>query len=409
MNDHPARFSYAWVVLAVGVAVVFGALGLARFGYTLVLPAMQGGLGISNTQAGALATVNLAGYLVLAAVGGALATRFGPRGVISAGLVLSGFGMLMTGFAQGFGMVAFWRGLTGVGSGASNVPVMGLLSAWFGKRRRGFATGLAASGSSAGLILLGLTVPRLLGHYGETGWRVCWFLFGGIAIVVAACAAVFLRNRPSEMGISPLGADAAESGVTDSPAGPRPGIGHVYRSPAAWYMGLIYIAFGFSYIIYITFYFKHLITGGGYTRESAGGLFMLIGWLSLFCGVIWGAVSDRIGRRYALSAVFLLQSVSFVLFAVWHEPAGFLLSSIIFGLTAWSIPAIMAAACGDLFGGGAAPAALGFVTIFFGVGQALGPSVAGAIADATGTFDPAFLLAGGVALIGAVGSLFIRT
>lgn len=408
MNDRPARFSYAWIVLALGVAVVFGALGLARFGYTLVLPAMQNGLGISNTEAGALATVNLAGYLVLAAVGGALATRFGPRGVISAGLALSGFGMLMTGFAQGFGMVALWRGVTGVGSGASNVPVMGLLSAWFGKRRRGFATGLAASGSSAGLILLGLTVPRLLGHYGETGWRVCWFLFGGIALAIAVAAAILLRNRPSEKGISPFG-DETPAGGTDKSPEHRHGIGHVYTSPAAWYLGLIYTAFGFSYIIYITFFFKHLITEGGYTRESAGVLFMLVGWLSLFCGVIWGAVSDRVGRRYALSAVFLLQSVSFVLFAVWHESAGFVLSSVIFGLTAWSIPAIMAAACGDLFGGGTAPAALGFVTIFFGVGQALGPSVAGAIADATGTFNPAFLLAGAVALFGAVGSLFIRT
>lgn len=408
MNDRPARFSYAWIVLSLGVAVVFGALGLARFGYTLVLPAMQNGLGISNTEAGALATVNLAGYLVLAAVGGALATRFGPRGVISAGLALSGFGMLMTGFAQGFGMVAFWRGVTGVGSGASNVPVMGLLSAWFGKRRRGFATGLATSGSSAGLILLGLTVPRLLGHYGETGWRVCWFLFGGIALAIAVAAAILLRNRPSEKGISPFG-DETPAGGTDKSPEHRQGIGHVYTSPVAWYLGLIYTAFGFSYIIYITFFFKHLITEGGYTRESAGVLFMLVGWLSLFCGVIWGAVSDRVGRRYALSAVFLLQSVSFVLFAVWHEPAGFVLSSVIFGLTAWSIPAIMAAACGDLFGGGTAPAALGFVTIFFGVGQALGPSVAGAIADATGTFNPAFLLAGAVALFGAVGSLFIRT
>ncbi len=409
MSGHSSRFSYAWIVLALGVSVVFGALGLARFGYTLVLPAMQNGLGISNTQAGVLATVNLVGYLVLAAVGGAFATRLGPRAVISAGLALAGFGMLMTGFAQGFGMVAFWRGMTGVGSGASNVPVMGLLSSWFGKRRRGFATGLAASGSSAGLILLGLTVPRLLGHYGENGWRVCWFLFGGIALAIAAAGAILLRNKPSEKGMSPIGADDADGGGTAEHPESSKGIGHVYTSPAAWYMGLIYTAFGFSYIIYVTFFFKHLITEGGYTREAAGSLFMLIGWMSLFCGVIWGGISDRIGRKYTLAAVFLLQSVSFVLFALWHEPAGFLLSSIIFGLTAWSIPAIMAAACGDLFGGGTAPAALGFITLFFGVGQALGPSVAGAIADATGTFNPAFLLAGGVALFGAAGSLFIRS
>ena len=55
-----------------------------------------------------------------------------------------------------------------------------------------------------------------------------------------------------------------------------------------------------------------------------------------------------------------------------------------------------------------APAALGFVTLFFGVGQAVAPSIAGAIADATGSFTPSFLLAGGVALLGALGALLLR-
>ena len=56
------------------------------------------------------------------------------------------------------------------------------------------------------------------------------------------------------------------------------------------------------------------------------------------------------------------------------------ISAILFGLSAWSIPAIMAAACGDALGPRLAPAALGFITLFFGIGQALGPAVAGAIA-----------------------------
>jgi fucose permease len=73
------RFHYAWVVLTVGTLVVFGALGLARFGYTMLLPAMQAGLGLDNTQAGGLATANLVGYLVLSVAGGALAVRYtGP-------------------------------------------------------------------------------------------------------------------------------------------------------------------------------------------------------------------------------------------------------------------------------------------------------------------------------------------
>lgn len=128
MNTARTRLHYAWIVLAIGTLVVFGSLGLARFGYTMVLPPMQEGLELDNTQTGALATANLAGYLILALIGGAAATRYGPWIVISAGLVLAGVAMGLTGLANGFNTAAAWRTLTGVGSGASNVPVMGLLA-----------------------------------------------------------------------------------------------------------------------------------------------------------------------------------------------------------------------------------------------------------------------------------------
>ena len=68
---------YSWVILSVSVLVGLASIGLARFGYTMILPSMKEGLGISGVQAGDLATGNLAGYLVLALFGGFLASRFG--------------------------------------------------------------------------------------------------------------------------------------------------------------------------------------------------------------------------------------------------------------------------------------------------------------------------------------------
>ena len=512
-SDRP---HYAWAILAVATFVVFGALGLARFGYTLVLAPMQADLGLDNTQAGGLATANLAGYLALSLLGGALASRYGPRVVISAGLAIAGVAMLLTGAASGFAGAAAWRALTGVGSGASNVPVMGLLSAWFGRRRRGLAAGVAVSGSSVALIVLGPLAPRILVEYGADGWRACWVAYGLATLVVAVVAGLLLRNRPAEMGLAPLGAEEEDAagaagpvgsaaglpavaagerlpgarvaaGATDTvsgtaravlpdadatipatggplltagataaaygadatdppagttgdmltaameqsaagtvrtapspavepspagvaaPAGTAPAWGDVYRSPGLWHLGLVYVAFGFSYIMYMTFFTKCLTTVGGYTQPEAGRLFMVMGWFSLLCGLIWGALSDRIGRKRALVMVYLVHTVAFGLFALWPVPSGFTLSAILFGLSAWSIPAIMAAACGDAVGPRLAPAAPGFITLFFGIGQALGPSVAGAMADAAGgSLQPAMLLAAGVALMGAVGAATLR-
>ncbi len=398
----PARFHYAWVVLAMGTMVVFGALGLARFGYSVVLAPMQVGLGLDNTQAGLLATANLVGYLLLSLIGGALASRFGPRVVITTGLALTGLGMLFTGLAGGFLTAALWRAVTGVGSGASNVPVMGLLSSWFGARRRGLATGIAVSGSSLALMFVGPVVPRILAGNAADGWRDCWFLFGGITLLLALSGLVLLRNRPSEKGLRPLGEDRGE----ERAEGGKGGLawGSVYRSPKVWHLGMVYVAFGFSYIIYVTFFVKFLIAEAGYTRQGAGDLFMVVGWCSLFCGLLWGGVSDVIGRRRALMIVYVIQAASFGLFALWQDTVGLTISAVLFGVTAWSIPAIMAATCGDVLGPRLAPAALGFITLFFGIGQAAGPGVAGAMADATGSFSSAFLLAAAVALLGFAGS-----
>ena len=139
-----------------------------------------------------------------------------------------------------------------------------------------------------------------------------------------------------------------------------------------------------------------------------GNLWAIVGWISVFCGLIWGTVSDLIGRKYGLALVYLLQATSYAAFALWRSPTGYIVSAIAFGITAWSIPGIMAAACGDYVGARMAPAALGFLTLFFGLGQAAGPSVAGALADTRGSFGPAFLLAAGVALLGGIGSLMLQ-
>ena len=413
-----AGLHYGWIILAVSTLTVTGCVGFARFGYTLVLPAMQEALGLSNTQTGALATGNFLGYLALAVVGGLIASRYGPRRVIAASMLLTGAAMALTGLANSFGGAVAWRVLTGIGSGGSNVPVMSLLPAWFSARRRGLATGIAVGGSSLALIVTGRVVPRILEVYGADGWRYTWLALGGAVLVLAILAFALLRDEPASKGLRPIGAEPSGPPSTpvppaegaETPAKPAVSLGwqRVYRTKAVWHLALIYVAFGFSYVIYATFFARYLEGEAGYSRAAAGNLWAVVGWISIFCGLIWGSVSDRLGRNVALTIVYLIQAASYAVFALWQHPAGYIVSAVTFGLTAWSIPGIVAAACGDCVGARLAPAALGFVTLFFGLGQAVGPSVAGALADAMGSFGPSFLLAAGVALLGGIGSLLLR-
>ena len=235
--------------------------------------------------------------------------------------------------------------------------------------------------------------------YGDVGWRISWYVLWALGLLACGLCALFLRNRPLEKGLAPLGdsqEDTQRSSADNGTAALRWGL--VYKSRMLWQLGAIYFAFGFSYIIYSTFFVKHLVLEGAFTVAAAGSLWMKVGIVSLVSGLIWGSVSDRFGRRIALVGVFALQGIAFALFGLSNE------------LTAWSIPALMAALAGDVFGPRLAPAALGLMTVIFGIGQAMGPYLAGALADTTQSFAPAFVIAGAIALIlGAGGSFALHT
>ena len=107
--------------------------------------------------------------------------------------------------------------------------------------------------------------------------------------------------------------------------------------------------------------------------------------------------------------VFALQGAAYLVFGATHAVAAVYLSAGLFAVTAWSVPALMAASAGDLFGARLAPAAIGLMTVVMSLGQVCGPYLAGRIADAARSFAPAFLTAGCVALVlGGGGSFLLR-
>jgi len=404
--DRERGINYGWIILALGVTTVTGALGFARFGYTMILPAMKTGLALTDSQAGDLATGNLAGYLVLALAAGFLSTHFSPRIIISGFMALISVSMLLTGLAPDFITAFIGRILAGMGSGGSNVPVVGLILSWFAASKRGFATGIVVSGSSFGMLITGLAIPVILNSAGTDGWRYSWYFLSGLTLLIAFLCAFFLRNTPAEIGSAPVGgtfshAEPAAVSLIKS-------WNLICRSFEVWHLALIYTLFGFSYIIYATFFVRYLNWEAGFSVEKAGRLWSLAGAVSIASGFIWGTFSDKAGRKYGLVSVFILQFLCYLIFGVWKDIPGYYLSAMLFSLTAWSIPAIMAASAGDILGAKLAPAAIGFLTLFFGIGQMFGPFIAGRIADASGSYTLAFVIAAFASLAGGLLSLLLR-
>jgi MFS family permease len=373
----------------------------------MINPSMIDGLGLSYTQVGNLAAGNFIGYLVLAIVGGFLAARLGPRIVIGLSLALMGITMILTGVAKTYGLALAMRTLTGLGNGGAFVPAMALGSIWFAAKKRGLATGIVTAGIGIGFALSGLIVPPILSAHGAEGWRYCWYYLGILVLILAGVAYGFIRNRPEDLGLRQLGSEASEVKSGGEKAW-KLEWKKVYRVKSVWHLGAVYLLFGFSYVIYINFFATYLVKEIGWTHSEAGRLFTFLGILSIFCGLLWGGISDIIGRKGGAALAYVALAVSYGVFALFRSPEALYVSAVFFGLTAWAIPTIMAAAAGDYVGPTLAPAGLGFITLFFGIGQAIGPAVGGFLADHEESFALSFLLAMLVSLGGTAGALTLR-
>jgi len=399
------RLHYAWVVVFMGFLTVLGAHGFGRFAYSLVLTDMKATLNLDFFQMGLIATTNFIGYLALATIGGALASKYGSRKVIALSALMMGVSMILTGLSRSFLEVLVWRLITGLGNGGAYLPAMALPSIWFALKLRGRATGCVSAGIGAGFALAGVIVPTVLLSYGEVGWRYAWFYLGVALLAIALIDFLFIKNRPEDLGLKPLGLEEGEAQSVGGSSSLRWGL--VYRSKEVWMVGLVYFMYGFSYIIYVTFFSAYLETAFRWSKEAVGGLWSLVGLLSIMSGILWGWASDVLGRKYGMALAYSVLALSYLLYALALPPYGLYASALAFGVTAWSIPTVAVVAAADCVGPELRSAAAGFVTLFFGMGQAIGPALGGLVIEATGVFANAFYVAFLVATVGALGSLLL--
>jgi len=260
-------------------------------------------------------------------------------------------------------------------------------------------------GSGFAIIISGKLIPFVNATVGRDGWRISWLVLAGIIALVAVVALVFLRNKPEEKGLLPLGSEgrpvrAAVPGVQEHPS--------IYRNSSVYLLGSIYFLFGYTYVIYATFIVTTLVNERGLSESIAGNFWSWVGFLSLFSGPVFGTLSDHIGRKAGLMIVFTLQMLAYLLVAANLPPVFLYLSIFFFGICAWSIPSIMVAAVSEYVGPDRALAAFGFITFIFGFGQITGPSIAGVLAERTGSFSSSFFMAAALAASAVLLASFLR-
>lgn len=387
MSQSRLPFHYGWIIAASGALCLFACFGLARFAFGMLLPAMRSGLGFGYDRMGFISTGNFAGYLVSVALVPWLLRRFKPRLLISLGLTLIALCLLGISQSHRFAAIFTLYLLVGVGGGIANIPVMVLVSHWFRRERRGRAAGLMVAGNGVGIIFSGFLIPWLNRLLGEQGWRGGWLALGGISLLIALLVALLLRNDPADLGLEPIG---RMQPLPDSAMAPHevPGIGRVLIQ-----LGVLYAVFGATYMVYGTFIVTTLVEQYGFPEGTAGMFWSWVGFFGIFSGILFGALSDRIGRKGGLMAVFTVQTLAYLLAGSGLGTMAVQSSVVLYGLGMFAIPTIMAAAVGDYLGLSRAAGAFSLITFGFALGQTLGPSGAGMLAQATGSFAASYLAA----------------
>jgi MFS family permease len=399
-------FHYGWAIALNSMLVTFSCLGLGRLALGMLLPSMGDDLGLSYSQMGYISTGNFIGYLLAVAAAPSLIGKMGCRKTIVLGLLTIGASTAAMSQISIFAPAIFLYLLTGFGSGLANIPAMALLAHWFLARFRGRAMGIAVIGSGFAIMLAGLSVPEINLAYGAQGWRYGWLGIGLLSVLVALVNWLLIRDYPADLGILSIGESKPNQSTPiaktteDTVAHHRKLLVHV---------GLIYLAFGATYITYGTFIVTTLIKEHGFSETVAGNLWFWIGFGSLFSGLVFAPLSDRLGRKKGLILVYGVQTIAYALAGFGSGGIALYISIGLYGMAVFSIPAIISAMVGDYLGAKGAAAGISFITFFFAAGQIAGPASAGIAADMVGSFGPVYGFCALVTTLAIFGCLLLKS
>ena len=308
-------------------------------------------------------------YFVLGVGAGILADRFGPRVVCCAGMVCIAAALLATSLAHSMAMVTLSWGIgIGVGIALVYTPAIACVQPWF-THRRGLAAGIASAGIGAGT----LVIPLLATHaIAWLHWRDALRVLALGALVAGLAAAMLLQRAPA---------------ASASAAGAAPGatLRQALQSSSFWWLYLSAVAAAPTMFIP----FAHASAAArdlGITEARAVGLVGLIGIGSLAGRFAIGALADRIGRGLTLVLMQLSMGASYLLWNTAGAYPALAVFALWFGLSYGGIVSLLPALCMDLFGARAVSSIIGTLYSGAALGNLLGPVVAGAVFDKTGSY-----------------------
>ena len=413
------RLFYGWYIVGAAFLANISCAFFLSSTLSVLLKPVTADLGVSRGVFSLLRSGEHLLYAAMAPWVGSKLDRYGPRGMMVVGAILSAIGFLLLGQVQSFLQFASVRvTLMAVGHALVCYFVVNVTVARWFVRKRGRAVAISHMGHGVAKVTISLVVAWLLT---SIEWRQVWTLFGGLVVVLAVVpVAIFMRRSPEDMGLHPDG-DAGPERLDATAHGqrqtvrtggePEPDIRwtrkQVRRTSTFW---LIILVFGMvdMGITGLNLHVVAHVSDLGYTYYQAAIAMTVIAGTQLASGLLWGFTSERISVRKVISFLFVVQAAGLFVATTAQNLWALYIGFFLYGLGLGGVQVLEEVMWANYFGrlslGTVRGAALQIV-LLFGV---CGPPFFGFLNDYTGSYKISLFLFMAVLLVSSMLTLTIR-
>jgi MFS transporter, OFA family, oxalate/formate antiporter len=403
---------YGWWIVF-GCFFIYGFGALINYTFTIYAPFILKEMNWTRAHVGNITTVFLLVVLMLGVGTGWFIDKYGPKRSILIGSVVGALGMVLFSTMQSMTQAyIYFAGITGIGVVMQmTLPTQTLARRWFLKRAA-FATGTLMS--SFGLIGA-IFFPLFAKMAGVYGWR-SMVMWSGIIIeaFIFVLALFLIKDSPESMGLQMDGMSDEEAKAGLGAVGKVLAVeshmtrGEALKSPQFW---IIAISLSLATLVFTGFLFNATMIGLSVGMTAGQAALVMSAWalpsvLGRFGG---GWVADKLGKRKAFMAFGFFIAVGYTyawLFA--SSPTPLYIFAIWAGIFMSPILVIVPPFFGDLFGRLHLASILGLFGFVIGIVGALGPFVAGRIAEATNSYQLLYLLGTVANILFVIMTLFVK-
>jgi MFS family permease len=408
-NRPHARLFYGWYVVGACVLISIYCAGVVTRSFTVLIEPIVAEFQWSYALVSFAVSITGLESGLLAPIVGFLFDRWGPRKLIFAGAIIMGLGLLLLSRANS--LVMFYASFILMSAAISvsiGVVPMTLVGNWF-RKRVSLATGIVASGSAAG----GIMVPLVTWVVDAYNWRTAMVVFGLGAWVIIFPLALLVRHRPEQYGYSPDGEVSQEVYIDESQTVATyddvdVSAKQALKSRAFWQISLAMVCHFLVAVAVLTHVMPYL-SSIGISRGTSGWVAMAIQLLSIAGRLSFGWFGDRFDKRRLTATGMALMAIGMLLFN-YIDVAGIwlmIMFLIFYGIGFGGPVPMSAALIREYFGRANLGTVLGLAIGVAYVGSLIGPPLTGWIYDTYGSYQVAWFIMAGLAFAGMVGFITV--